>query len=307
MTSIEAQRKTLWVVLVLLLAGGVQAQESDEPATFSFAPVDGSIWIKEIDATQVRDMADVAPLQETRTRTSIELRYEQVPEGWLVHQMPLEATIEQNGQPVPNPGLEQTVGHEIRVRLDDGGKATEAEGFSELMRRFEANVDPKTYAQMRQQMSAESMAVGEMRQWNSLLQHIRGETIAPGDVWNVLDQTTIVGGGVVGLAGYLQFDGWTELDGIRGFKMTYHYDSNGDLMKSVEGLANRTVSRRASNEPMSMSNVELVGSVIRVIVPETGQLLYEVKEEWYEVPLQSMDGPKMRMETRHTYRIRKSD
>jgi hypothetical protein len=305
-TSIQVQRTVRQTAAILLLATTAWAQESEEPATFRFAPVDGEVWVKEIDATQVRDMGSVAPRQETRTKTSIELRYEQVPDGWVVHQMPLEAEMELNGQPMPNPGLQQTVGHEIRVQLDEEGNPVEVEGFQELMRRFEANVDPQTYAKMRQQMNAESMAVGEMRQWSELLQDIRGETVQPGETWNVLDQTTIMGGGVVGLAGYLKFDGWTELNGIRGFKTTYRYDSNGELMESVEGQATRTVSRRASDEPMARSNIELQGSLIRVIVPETGQLLYEVKEEWYEVPLKAMDGPKMRVESHHTYRFEKS-
>jgi hypothetical protein len=296
-----------WAIALVVGIATLAAAQDEELVEFRFQPVDGEVWTKEIDDVQVRDLGDVAPYQETETKTKIELRYEALPDGgWVVHQTPLSASMTINGEDFHNPGLEQTIGQEIQVTFSADGDAVSVDGFKEFLRKLERNLSPEMYAQVRQSASEESMAQSELRQWDSILIDLIGHPVHEGEIWRVIDEVSIAGGGTIGTDGILRFDGWTEIDGIRGFKVTYEWDSTGQKMASVGDDYTRSISRRTTDEVMPRTNVNLQGSLIRVIVPETGHLLYEVYDQSYELPLNKVGGPSAKMEQRHTYRFRKA-
>ena len=54
--------------------------------------------------------------------------------------------------------------NETRALLNAGGEAFDAEGFRELMRSYERNLNPETYGRVRQRMSTRGLADSKVSQ-----------------------------------------------------------------------------------------------------------------------------------------------
>jgi hypothetical protein len=300
---------TLISLLVLVLwaiqSHPVQAQvEGPAEVTFGFAPTDGARWSYSIDDERISDFAGKAPNRAQRTVSDMDYTYEAQPDGtWRVRIIPRTAEMSVDGNAIENPALRLAVGQEVGLRLDKDGVAVQAEGFRALFRTYEREMDPASFGRLRESTNAETMGRNQVAQWNEALEDLRGETVKIGETWRVEDMVSMQGRPVP-VVGVLRFAGWTEIDGLRGVKIEYTYDTTGEASAQSATEATRALQRRAVDNRGAQTNVSLHGSVTRVIVPESGQLLYEVKEETSEVPMGAMDGPRAVFTVRHNYRFR---
>jgi hypothetical protein len=307
--------RTTWPRAVALGAGlllglGVPARAQTpaggEKVHFGFHVDDGEVWTKSIEAHNSRDYKGRAPSSETEVDSEVRLTFEKGTQGTVtVLIVPLSATTTVDGVVQANPAQQIAVGHEIRLDLDAQGKAVAGSGFTDLMQRFEKELDPETFGLVRQQMSVEGMKQGEIAEWNRPLNGLRGSDVRVGETWTVLSDK-LVRRDYVPLSGSLTFKGWTELDGIRALTVEMKYDSTGEEYAAAESVATNELNFRPEDRgPYNRHNLILHGKTTWLISPERGLPLYETHEEVMLIPF-SMKDPSERAEVResHAYRFR---
>jgi hypothetical protein len=273
---------------------------------FHFAPPAGSHWIQDFEDVRLSpDRTQPSGQREQRTTVRIDLRYERDPQGgWAVQKSPFEGEITFNGEGITNPALEQNLHTTLVVHLDDKGQALRVDGFKELERKYERNLPPEQYARLAKQYTAANMERMELTQWNQPLQDLIGAQVTTGETWHVTD-TADIGSAELLVTGVISFDGWTELHGVRGYKVHYTYDTTGAAERSAPGPYARTISRVGPDSKATRSNIVLAGDVIRVIDPATGLVFYAHAHRAYDVPIQSQsqDASKAHYEDEQMVRL----
>jgi hypothetical protein len=299
----------LVLLVALLLPCMAVSAEDPETVHFGFAVEDGETWLKTMETKSVRDLKGRAPVSETEVHSDVRMTFERGTQGTTsVVLEALTAETKLNGLVQANPAQSLALGHRTRLHLDASGKAIAGDGFDKLMRRFERDLDPESFAAVRRQLTAEAMKQGEMGEWNRPLQGLRGEEVRVGDVWLVLSEEHLQGS-YVALSGTLSFEGWTELDGIRILRVVLRYDSQGAIYAAAESTAVRTLNLRpAERQQYSRHNLVLEAETTWLISPERGLPLYETHLKTMKVPLSAEPGAdKGVMEESHTYRYRLQD
>lgn len=276
--------RSLTLMLSLLLSsfwiGWVAAQEA--PIRFAFAPQDAERWVEEMVDRRMTDMGlgDPAQLQETNQRD--ELIYARSEDGGYVLTRVLgPAEMSLGGEPVSNAILEASEGTRIELQLDEQGVAVGVKGYRRLMRLLERKLDSDEWTRFQDAYSVARAEAAEMARWNDRLAGLVGAEFRAGDVWGYTDVYPASGVEVL-IRGTMRFDGSTELNGQRGFKILYEF-GGGSHAPSLDGL--QTVLDLRHKEPghAPPENYELKGKRVRVFVPESGQLIYENTEvEWVQ-------------------------
>lgn len=297
-------------LLPLCLATAISAARAEDPevAHFGFDPEPGLVLIKSIETFNRQDLKGQGPTTETEIVSDIRLEFEPGEQGtWWVSLLPLRAETRINGIVRENPAQEIAVGHENRLHLDEEGRAIGGDGFEELMKKFERQLDPESFARVRKGTSVGGMRQGEMGEWNRPFEGLRGEDIAVGEVWSVLAEMQMQNGPVP-LSGSLEFQGWTELDGYRALKTVYRYDADGAAYAAVEEKAKNTLNLRPEGrERYNRHNLVIEGETTWLLVPERGLVLYEKHEQTMQVPLSATPGaPRAELLQSHTFRYEPS-
>ena len=260
-----------------------------ESVHFRFAPEAGSRWMRIGEDRNLRDLGEAAPVSETLTRQEVEFRIEPLPDGgWRVLQIPRLATLEVDGKPTQNPALELTLGVEIESTLGPDGRVRHVRGFRELMRRLEDHLPANKYALVTQQMSETTLAAQEKARWDAQLGELLDATVEVGERWHVKELRGFAMGSAEPVEGILHFSGWTEFEGQRGFKIEFEYDNRGESVKRLGVLGMRQVDWRPEGEGTKQGNVWIRGKELRVVIPQSGQLLYRTNEQTAD--LQQMEG-----------------
>jgi hypothetical protein len=277
----------------LLILSLLAAPAWGETVRFGFAPQAGSRWLRIGEDRVLRDMAAVAPPSETLTRQEVEVRFEALPDGsWRVLEIPRLASMEIDGLPTPNPVLDLTVGAQIELTLHADGTAKEVRGFRDLLRRFEDRLSAAQYAAVTNRMSESSLVQQEMTRWNQQLGQLLGQSVEIGEAWVVSEFRTFAMGNPEPVEGVLKFSGWSEMEGRRGVKLEYEYDNRGDAVRKLANSQMRRVDWRPQGQPSQSGNVWIRGKELRVIEPESGQLLYRTVEQFAD--LQPVEGVEVR-------------
>jgi hypothetical protein len=282
-----------------------EARAGSETFVLEFAPTDGAVWHKSTFDRRLRDYGTVAPISEQVTEIEAEQRYESRPDGsWAVVQTVESVDMRMNDEPMNNPMLPILQTQPIELVVNSGGKAVDALGFRELMRRYERELDPQILQRAREQMSARSMARGEIDKWNGALDGLRGLELTVGEKIGVMGKADWQGNPLK-TTGIITVGEWTEIDGEPGVTLTYEYDAHGEVFAEHEDEITRTISRRG-DEPIEERNhrLDMRGTIVTVVRPSTGQLLYQSIEETTLVPVAQPDLDHVRLETevRHRWR-----
>lgn len=293
----------LTVLSLALAAGSSSGETRPQKVTFGFAPDPAVQWKKVMFDEQRTDFRGVVEDHHQITESELQQHYEKDEEGaWQLVQNVRSVEMEINGNAVVNPMLEVLTGHEIRLDLDDKGLATGHEGFRELMRRYERELDPATYTRVRQQMSAQSMGLGEIAKRNQGLGIVAGKTVTIGEKWGVLDRVAVQGSWTA-VTGVAHFESWTDVGGIAGVKLVYRYDSSGGVYGGAESELTQVVSLRPDDYVVQPNNLEVSGEYTWVIDPVSGQPLYEVYEQLVTVPVgNDLFGQRGEIHSAHTWR-----
>jgi hypothetical protein len=282
-----------------------------ESVRFRFAPEPGSHWLRSGEDRLLRDVGTAAPISETVTRQEVEIRIESLPDGgWRVVQIPRAASLEVDGAPTENLALDLTVGVEIELTLGADGLTQRVRGFRELLRRLEDELPASHYARVTQSMSETSLAAQEKSRWDGQLGQLLDATVSVGERWHVTELRSFAMSNAEPVEGVMHFAGWTEMDGLRGFKIEYEYDNRGDVVRKSGGDGLRKVDWRPGGASSQKGNVWIRGKELRVLIPETGQLLYRTIEQTAELtPMEGVDISKVgtmqgRFEEQSVYRWR---
>jgi len=292
---------------LLLFPALVHAQDSPAPdlgdaVVFGFHPEDGAQWRKTMLDRVERDFAGMAPTVRQETRQELIITYRKGETTWQVTQEAQSAEMTENGVEVDNPILDLAMGVPVTLTVSPLGQAVAAAGFEAFWKKLEQNLSADVYARLAENTSVETMAENEIRIWNKFYAELLGHRIRPGDNWRVLDGTDVGTGGRTALYGTIHFDGWTELDGVRGFKVTHEFDTTGEKMEALGDDHTRSISR-VGDEQFTRNNVTVEGKWIVVIQPETGQLLYSVRDEVTRLPIgDPADDMQAVFNKHHTYR-----
>lgn len=286
----RAPHLVLTVFLLGVLAPLGRAEEP-ELVRFGFEPEDGLVLIKTMDTYTKQDFKGRGPVRENTIHSKVRMELDRGEHGsWSILIDPLEATTEVNGAPAENPAQKVWVTQPRRIHLDESGRAVAGDGFEELMRKFERELPPPTYARVRQSVSAESMRNVELALWNRPFEGLRGEEVQVGDVWLVLSETTMQGD-FIPLSGTLTFEGWTELDGVRALRIVHRFDAAGETYAAAEDSASRSLNLRPEDRrDYTRHNLMIEGSTTWLLAPERGIPLYETHEEVMRVPLSPEPG-----------------
>lgn len=290
--------------LLLLLVLALSAPAAAESFVIEFSPEDGARW--EMTTVDRRDqkLAGLAPDNEQVTEIRTLQRYEAQNDGsWHVIQdvQQIEMTI--NDEVADNPMLPIVMSQDIRLLLNAGGIAYDAEGFRTLMRRYERDLDPEMYKRVRQTMKIANLVSGEVSKWNRTLKGLHGLELETGDRLGVLGSTDFRGA-VVEVSGVIDVGERVEVDGKEGVRLDYRYDNTGEILAAA-GEVRHTVDRRNEEEITSLQmRVAILGEVEFVVIPETGQLLSEHLIESASVPITQSPGNNAEIETeiRSTWR-----
>ncbi len=296
----------LTTIALLGTTGPVDEARADtESFVLEFAPTDGAVWHKSTYDRRLRDFGTVAPISEQVTEIEAEQRYESRPDGsWTVVQTVLSVDMRMNDEPMNNPMLPILETQPIELVVDAGGEAVDALGFRELMRRYERELDPEILQRAREQMSARSMARGEIEKWNGALEGLRGLELTVGEKIGVLGKADWQGQPLK-TTGILTVGEWTEIGGEPGVTLTYEFDAHGEVFAEHEDEITRTISRRG-DQPIQERNhrLDMRGTIVTVVQPSTGQLLFQSIEQTTLVPVAQADLDHARLETevRHRWR-----
>lgn len=293
---------------LLFLALPVHAQEASAPAgseetvIFGFHPEDGAQWRKTMVDRSERDFGGLAPAVTQITEQELLVEYARAEEAWMVTQRATSARMMDASGEIQNPILDLAIGVPITLTVNPLGQAVAAAGFDAFWDKLENNLDAEVYSRLVQSTSPEQMADNEIQIWNRFYSELLGHRIRPGENWRVLDGTDVGSGGRARLLGTIRFDGWTELDGIRGFKVTHEFDTTGEKMQALGDDHTRSISR-VGDEQFETSNIVIEGTWVVVIQPETGQLLYSVRDQTTRLPIgDPVDGLEAVFTKHHTYR-----
>lgn len=269
-------RRSLCLLLLLALCAAAGAEE----VTFRFAPEDGARWMRVGEDRALRDLGAAAPISETLTRQEVEFIYSAgAGGGWEIMQIPRSIGFEVNGIVTQNPILDLTIDSEITLTTDASGQAMAVHGFRQLLRKLEDNLPSNLYAQVSKSYNEAAMVNGEKLRWNGELGALRGATVRSGDRWHVIESRVFAMGGSIQVNGVMRFEGWSELDGVRGFKVLYDWDSTGEALEQWGSDDMKVVDLRSPDDPAGGGNLTMRGSELRVIVPESGQLIYRTSEQ----------------------------
>jgi len=293
-------------LFVLVLAAPAMAEQ----VSFRFAPEDGARWLRVGEDRALRDLGTAAPISETLTKQEVEILYRRNSGGgWQVTQMPRAISFESNGIPTANPILELTLNTEITVKTDGSGAAVAVTGFRQLLRKLEDNLSAELYANVSRAFNEATMVQGEKSRWNAELGPLRDATVSVGERWHVIESRVFAMGGSIKVEGVMRFEGWSELDGLRGFKVAYDWDSTGEALERFGVDDMKLVDLRSPDDPAGGGNLKMRGSELRVIIPDSGQLIYRTTEqlatiEEVEGVQSSMGSMNGRFEDSSTYRWR---
>ena len=280
------------------------AQEAAETIRFEFAPVGGLVWIEEMEDETAYDYGDMAPPRSQLTKGISRMDYEaQDDGGWVVTKVTDSISMDFGEGPIDNPIADLTVGHAFLLRVDARGTAVAVDGCRELVRKLERQLDMAIWEKFQSTQSAATIEAGEIRLWNHRLRGVLGEEVRVGEVWRVVDERRIQGRPIL-VTGVVRFDGWTQIKGQRGFKVLYEFDTAKEKVEAIGDGFDREVDWRPEGSLAGPSNLVLHGSSIRVIQPETGQILYESVHVEYEAPMGKPEGPKAKIEMNSSYRYR---
>lgn len=268
-----ARRSPVTLAILLCLAAA-PAWAAD--FVIGFDPDDGSVWTRTTEDRRLQDFKSLGDRTDQRTRILMDQRYEAQPDGsWLVVQDVLEVTMTKNDEILDNPMLPIIEDQETRVVLDANGHAVDAEGFRALMRRYERELSPEFFQEVREQMKVENLSAGEVSRWNRSLEGLYGLELAPGDRVAVTEARAEVQGNVIEVTGVIEVGDWVEVGGGRGVSMVYRYDNTGEALAAA-GETRHEIERRAGEETSTLRvPVAMSGTVEFVVVPATGQLLSE--------------------------------
>ena len=290
------------VIGLALSASSASGEDRPRDFRFQFEPTAGRVWTKTVLDEQENDFGGVAEGRHQITESRFRQHYEQKDDGgWQLVQVTRDIEMTINGNEVRNPIFDVIIGHEIRLDLDEQGRAVDHDGFSQLMRRYEREIDPDLFARIRQNMSVESMGQGEMLKRNRVLEFVAGREASLGEVWSV-EEPLRFQGSVSRVTGTLRFEDWTEIDGQAGVKMVYRYDNTGDARGAAGDEVAREISLLEEGEQIDPNNLVIRGQYTWVMDPRTSQPLYEVQEQTIEIPLGAMDGPRGEIRNAHTWR-----
>ncbi|HKK70853.1 MAG TPA: hypothetical protein VKA86_06525 [Candidatus Krumholzibacteria bacterium] len=299
--------RSAWAVLLLLTTvtlvigsgpAASPARAGDQTFVIDFSPTDGAVWHKSTYDRRLRDYGTMAPISEQVTEIEAVQRYESQPDGsWHVVQTVESVEMRMNEEPMNNPMLPILQTQPIEIVLNSGGQAVDALGFRELMRRYERELDPQLLQRAREQMSARSMAEGEIEKWNGALEGLRGLELTVGEKIGVLDVADMQGQPLK-TEGVLTVGEWTELDGEPGVTVTYEFDALGEVFAAHEDEITRTISRRG-DDPIQERNhqLDMRGKIVTVVQPSTGQLLFQSVEQTTLVPVAQPELDHARIET----------
>lgn len=304
-------RPFLLAVPALMAALSAPASvRADQPTsfTFGFDPDPTVVWTKTLSDDQLNDFLGFVPGSHQVTESELTQRYARDDDGnWEVVQHVRRIEMEIDGRRAENPMVNVILGHEIRIQLDEQGRATGATGFRELMRRYERELDPNTYARVRQAMNAESLANGEMAKRNQLMGIVAGRSASIGEHWGVLDRVSVQGGWSP-VSGVVHIESWTEIDGQAGVKIVYRYDGSGELYEAASAKITQVMSLRPEDWVAAKNNLGVTGEYTWVVDPMSGQPLYEVFEQVITVPVgKDLEGPRGEMRSAHTWRWTKTE
>ena len=274
-TARAARRRALALVTCALVVAFV-APARAESFVIEFAPDDGEAWTKSTVDRRSQNYGPTAPTREQVTTVETDQRYASQPDGsWIVAQSLGRITMTMNGKPVDNPMLPILRTQEIELVVNGGGIATDALGFRSLMRRYERELPPETYQNIRQQMKIDNLVLGELIKWNRALDGLHGRELETGQTLAVNDARTEFHGSVIPVTGVVEIGDWTELGGFRGVSIVYRYDNTGAILAGA-GETDGEVVRSTEKEPSELrGRVELEGQIEFVVVPSSGQLLSE--------------------------------
>lgn len=263
-------------VVPSLLLLGLTAYAQEEPVTFGFEKTDGEHWLRSSEHVDIRDVSGSDGITETMTIQEVDELYEKTDGAWTVVRTPRKAELWVNGIDTQNQAISITVGIPITVTLDDNGLGLEATGFRKLMRKLEDELPPDQFGRVRQNYDVQRLERTEVATWNDALGDFAGHTVKVGERWRYSDKI-VVAGQSFDVFGVIRFDGWTEMDGIRGFKILIDYDNHGGVLRELGEGTTRSVGAGSTQET-TRSNLELEGSDIRVVDPVTGQMIYRSRE-----------------------------
>lgn len=279
------------------------AAEQPESFTFAFAPDTTVTWSKKLSDEQLTDFKAANPIRHQITESELHQRYARDEEGqWEMLQRVRSIEMSINGDRVENPMVDVILGHEIRLQLDEQGSAVGATGFRELMRRYERELDPAIYARVRQSMSAESLALGEVTKRNQSLAVVAGRSAKLGEKWGLVDRVNVQGTWSP-VRGVVHFESWTDIDGMPGVKIVYRYDAAGRQYDAASDELTEVISMRPEDWDATPNNLGVSGQYVWVIDPATGQPLYENFEQLVTIPISSdLEGERGEIRSAHTWR-----
>ncbi len=292
----------LWGLAFVLASVGEGA--AGERVRFGFRVEDGETWRKTSESNTYRDFKDRAPVSEIDVTSEVRLSFEVGTQGTATLILEtLSAQTKLNGEVRDNPAQQLVVGKKTRLHLDKSGKAVAGDGFMELMRQFERDLDAETFSRVRGQISAKGMKQGEISRWNRPFDGLRGKEVEIGDTWLVLSERQLQGT-VVALSGTLSFEGWTELDGFRALRVVYRFDTTGEEAKGMDSKSSPTLNLRPPDrKEYTPHNLVLEGETTWLLLPDRGLPLYETSVETMQVPF-SADPTAEKGLVRQTQRFR---
>lgn len=290
-------RRSVVALFSLLIVAGAAGSAAAEAFTLEFSPADGEVWEKTTVDRRTQDYADAAPRTEQITEITLDQSYVSQPDGsWHVLQDARSLGMRINGQALDNPMFPIIESQQIRVILNSGGQAIDAEGFRSLMSRYERELDPETYQNVRRQMKIANMVKGEVIKWNRPLAGLVGLEVEIGDRLGVTSKAEFQGT-MFAVSGVIDVVEWTEVEGERGVRFAYRYDTTGEIRAGAEDVKHEIV-RWEDEEPAPIGpGVRLLGRYEFVLVPSTGQLLSEHLQETVFAPVTQAPGTTATLET----------
>lgn len=294
---------SLLTAVCLVSIAPLAAAQQPETFTFGFAPDSTVTWSKTVADEQLTDFKAATPIRHQITESGLHQRYVRDTDGqWELLQWVRSIEMSINGERVENPMIEVILGHEIRLQLDAQGRATDATGFRQLMRRYERELDPATYSRVRQAMDAESLALGEVSKRNRSMSIVAGRSATLGEKWGLIDRVDVQGNWSP-ISGVVHFESWTEVDGMPGVKVVYRYDAAGRQYDAASAEFSEVISLRPEDWDATPNNLGVSGKYVWVIDPVSGQLLYESFEQLVTVPIGSnLEGGRGEIRSSHTWR-----
>lgn len=243
-------------LLLFLLAAPLAAAE---PATFRFAPADGTSYVLEAAIRQTRSLAGLGS-QSSVTVSRTQITVARSATGFRLTSKPLSVKVVRDGQEVDDPLMGVLQEARLVYVVDADGKLVAVEGFAPVVERLNGRLSEEEARAMAPVLNEQALVARERVEWEGRYGDFIGKSFAEKDVWK----------------------GSAPLTLPDGKRAEYRLETSFGAPRAC-GEKSCVEVRTAYDENVELGGLRVSGAIRRVIEPDTMQIHSEHashKLEW---------------------------